>query len=232
MDWMIIACIMIGMLPMTFVTGYFIGDPIWRCKILNRVGRGFYGVVILSGWGNNAMLLTKNLKKDLLAIGDDIYAIQDDMIINLKKPTADKLKMFIKHPEAMFMKQEGLEINVIPEKDIRSIGGIPFVELDKNHMIPVEKSVMKLDQKYRDMLPGKVGATLKTEVAVARAKAYNEQGEQMKKILLLCALLSVVAIGLSIFIYYNQGNQGALIQTIYNQTGMIQSTLNSMNVTG
>lgn len=230
MDYLIGFYIMVMLQPMTLATGYFIGDPIWRCKLLNKMSRGkFFGIVILDGWGNNAMMMVKDLRKDLLSIGDDVYAIQDRMIINLKKPTLEKIKLYQKHPEAMFIKEEKLEIKTIKDSDIRVIGGVPFIELDKNDMIPVEKSVMKLDQKYKNMLPGKVGATLKTEVAVARAKAYNEQGEQMKKLLMIIAIIAVAAVGFGVLNYWNAGNTGNLINTIANQTAEIKAVLAAMN---
>lgn len=229
MDWMIIAYILMGMMPGGLFLGFIMGDPIWRCKILNKVTRGFYGVVVLEGWGNNALLLTKNLKKDLISIGDDVYAIQDRMIINLKKPTLEKIKLYQKHPEAMFVKEEALEVKTITDNDIRIVGGVPFIELDKNSMIPIEKSSMKLDEKYKHMLPGRVGATIKTEVAIARAKAYNEQGERMTKLLYVIVLMSLASVAVGIFIYWNLGNQTAMIQTIYNRTADILANQYSMN---
>jgi len=223
---------MIGMMPMVLFTGYIIGDPIWRCKLLNKILRGsFYGIVILDGWGNNAMLMTKNLRKDLLTIGEDVYAIQDRMIINLKKPTYDTMKIFKQNPGAFFNKESKYEIKNIGDNDIRVVGGVPFIELDKNTMIPISKSVMKLDKEYANMLPGKVGATLKTEVAVARAKAYNEQGEQMKKMLLIIAIIAIAAAGIGALNYYNAGNSGALLQVISNQTSQIHAYLANMNQT-
>lgn len=217
-------------MPMVLFTGYIIGDPIWRCKILNKLLRGsFYGIVILDGWGNNAMLMTKNLRKDLLTIGEDVYAIQDRMIINLKKPTYDTMKIFKQNPGSFFNKESKYDVKSIGDNDIRVIGGVPFIELDKNTMIPIEKSVMKLDKAYENMIPGKVGATLKTEVAVARAKAYNEQGEQMKKMLLIICIIAIAAAGMGVLNYYNAGNSGALIQSIANQTSQIHSYLANMN---
>lgn len=224
MDWMIISMILIGMMPMTMATGYLIGDPIWKCKILNKIKKGsFHGIVFLDGWGNNALMMIKDLRKDLLAIGDDVYALQDHMIINLKKPTLTQLKLFEKHPEALLAKEECKVIGTINKDDMRIVGGVPFVELDKNTMLPVQKSTMNLGQSFKNMLPGRVGATLKTEVAVARAKAYNEQGEQMKKILIIVAIIAVAAAGIGALNYISMNNLAGQIQIIFNRTADILS---------
>lgn len=205
MDYLIGFYIMVMLQPMALLLGYFIGDPIWRCKILNKLMRGFYGIVILDGWGNNAMMMTKNLKKDLLQINDDVYAIDGRMIKNIKTSDGKKIK----------------------DEDISVIGGVPFIELNKDTMIPIEKSTMKLSEKYRNMLPGKVGATLKTEVAIARAKAYNEQGETMKKILLVLLVVAIISAGIAALTYMQLGNLGTLAQQIYNNTATTTTLLNA-----
>ena len=229
MDWLIVAMVMMGMIPGGIFLGFVMGDPIWRCKILNKVTRGFYGVIVLEGWGNNALLLTKNLKKDLINIGEDVYAVQDRMILNLKKPSLSELKLFEKHPEALLLKERAKVVKTITDSDIRVIGGVPFIEFDKNSMIPIDKAPLKLEEKYKHMLPGRVGATIKTEVAIARAKAYNEQGEKMLKLMYIIAIIGVVSAGIGIFIYWNMGQQTAMIQTIYNRTADIIANQMSLN---
>jgi hypothetical protein len=165
--------------------------------------------------------LIKNLKKDLINIGEDVYAVQDRMILNLKKPTLSELKLFEKHPEALILKDRAKVVKTITDSDIRVIGGVPFIEFHKDSMIPIDKAPLKLEEKYKNMLPGRVGATLKTEVAIARAKAYNEQGEKMLKLMYIIAIIGVVSAGIGIFIYWNMGQQTAMIQTIYNRTADI-----------
>lgn len=229
MDWLIVALVMMGMIPGGIFLGFVMGDPIWRCKILNKVTRGFYGVVVLEGWGNNALLLTKNLKKDLINIGEDVYAVQDRMILNLKKPSLSELKLFEKHPEALLIKERAKVVKTITDSDIRVIGGVPFIEFHKDSMIPIDKAPLKLEDKYKNMLPGRVGATLKTEVAIARAKAYNEQGEKMLKLMYIIAIIGVVSAGIGIFIYWNMGQQTAMIQTIYNRTADIIANQMAIN---
>jgi len=232
MDSILIVLLAVGFMPVLMLTTYIVADPILRCKILNKVKRNsFYGIVLLGGWGNNAVMMVKNLKKDLLTIGEDVYFIQDRMIFNLNKPSFSELKTLKKYPESVMIQPEKYKRKAIGDGDIRVIGGVPFIEFDKNEMIPVEKSTMKLDQKYRNMLPGKVGATIKTEIAIARAKAYNEGAEQIRKFLLVLVFLTIASVGVGALIYMNINNQANTIQLMANQTNQIYNIIMA-NATG
>lgn len=232
MDYMILSIILGTLLPFTAIFFFLIGDPIFRCKIMNKLIPGsFFGIVILDGWGSNSLFLVKNLKKDLLTIDEDVFIIDNKMILNVKKPSYEDMVLIKKDPSAWLLKEKKIKVENISTADIRNIGGVPFIELDKNNMIPIEKSVMKLHSSYKNMLPSKAQATLKTEVAIARAKAYNEGAEKLQQMLLIILILTVVGAGICGMVYMNQGPIGSTVNMVLNNTNQIKDVL-ILNVTG
>lgn len=231
MDYFIITLILGITMPFASILAYLIGDPIFRCKILNRVTKGFYGIVILDGWGSNSLFMVKNLKKDLITIDEDVYIIDNKMILNVKNPSYEDITLIKKDPKAWIKKEKRENISTISTADIRNIGGVPFIELDKNTMIPIEKSVMTLPPSYKNMLPSKAQATLKTEVAIARAKAYNEGSEKINQMLMIICLLVVVCAGIGVISYLDSGKTVQAIGMVFNNTELIKNAL-LINMTG